>query len=515
MRTVFLIALILSSVWLCIGSPVGADVTLSALFSDNMVLQRGVAVPIWGTADPGERVTVMLGGGQATVTANSEGRWIVRLHSLKAGGPLEITIDGKNTITLQNVTVGDVWVCSGQSNMAWPVKLAGNPEQEIAGARYPMIRLFTVEKKVAEQPLEDTHGNWVECSPESVPGFSAVAYFFGRDLHKSLNVPIGLINTSWGGTPAEAWTSLPMLESDPDFKPILDRWEQIIANYPRAKEDYDAKLAQWRQDAEKAKSDGKPEPRKPWPPTGPDSPHRPAALYNGMIAPLMPYAIKGAIWYQGESNASRAYQYRTLFPAMIRNWRADWSQGFFPFLLVQLANWAPVNNQPMDDYWAELREAQLMSLRFPNTGMAVTIDIGDPGNIHPANKQEVGRRLALAAKRIAYGKNVAYSGPIYRSMTVEGNKIRLRFRLVYGGLVTKDGGPLKGFTIAGKDRKFVAAEARIDGTTIVVWSDQVPNPVAVRYAWAINPKCNLCNKAGLPASPFRTDDWPGLTVDKL
>jgi len=495
--------------------PAIADVKLPALISANMVLQRGMMVPIWGTADPGESVTVTFGDQRVAATADSVGRWLVRLDPLRAGGPVEITIAGKNTITVRNVMIGDVWVCSGQSNMAWPVKLSANSEQEIAGARYPMIRLFTVENKVAEQPLEDTRGGWAECSPETVPDFSAAAYFFGRDLHKSLNVPIGLINTSWGGTPAEAWTSLPVLESDPDFEPMLARWNKIIADYPKAKEDYDAKLAQWEQDAEKAKSEGKPEPRKPRPPVGPDHQHRTAGLYNGMIAPLTPYAIKGAIWYQGESNASRAYQYRKLFPAMIRNWRADWGQGFFPFLFVQLANWAPGGDRPMDDYWAELREAQLMTLRLPNTGMAVSIDIGDPGNIHPKNKQEVGRRLALGAKKIAYGKNVAYSGPIFRSMTVERDKIRLRFRHVYGGLVAQGGGSLKGFTIAGADRKFVEAVAKIDGNMIVVHSDQVPNPVAVRYAWAINPVCNLYNKADLPASPFRTDDWPGLTADKL
>ena len=494
--------------------PGDTDVKLPAVISDNMVLQQGAKIPIWGTAEPGEQVTVALGEQQLVTSADNEGRWMVKLEPLDAGGPFELSIAGKNAITLQGVLVGEVWVCSGQSNMWWPVKLSANAEQEIAESNYPNIRLFTVKNTVAAQPLQDTKGSWVSCGPETVASFSAVGYFFGRYLHKELDTPVGLIHTSWGGTPAEAWTSRPTLESDAEFKPILDRWEQILADYPQANEKYQQQLAQWKQDVENAKKEGKKAPRKPGAPIGPNHPHRAAGLYNGMIAPLIPYSIKGAIWYQGESNAGRAYQYRKLFPAMIQNWRSDWGQGDFPFLFVQLANFMKPQPQPAESAWAELREAQLMTLALPKTAMSVIIDIGEANDIHPKNKQDVGHRLGLAALAIAYGSDVVYSGPIYESMTVEGDKVRLSFKHIGGGLMSKNGEQLKGFAIAGVDRKFVWAEAEIDRDTVVVWSEQVPNPVAVRYAWADNPDCNLYNKAGLPASPFRTDDWPGVTKDK-
>ncbi|UCF14994.1 MAG: hypothetical protein JSW59_16420, partial [Phycisphaerales bacterium] len=354
---------------------------------------------------------------------------------------------------------------------------------------------------------------WSLCSPESVPGFSAVGYFFGRELHKELNVPIGLVHTSWGGTPAEAWTRREVLEAHDQFEPILARQADIIARYPQAYREYEQKLEEWNKAAEKAKADGEKPPRKPGAPRGPDHPHSPAGLYNGMISPLVPYGIQGAIWYQGESNAGRAYQYRRLFPAMIKNWRKDWRQGNFPFLFVQLANFRATKEEPDESNWAELREAQSMTLSLPNTGMATIIDIGDANDIHPRNKQDVGKRLALWALAETYKKNLVYSGPIYESMKVESGKIRLSFDHVGSGLVARGGEALTGFAIAGADRKFVWADARIDGNTVVVGSDDVDKPVAVRYAWADNPVCNLYNKENLPASPFRTDDWPGVTVD--
>lgn len=506
---IFLLSLLFLTVF-----PADADVKLPALISDNMVLQQGTKVPLWGTAEPGERVIVTLGEQQVTATADSEGRWIIKLEPLNADGPFEITVAGNNTITLHNVFVGEVWVCSGQSNMQWPVSMAANAEREIVNSDYPKIRLLSVKRTVAEQPLDDTEGRWAECSPETVKSFSAVGYFFGRHLHKELDTPVGLIHSSWGGTPAEAWTSWLTLKSEPEFNPILDRWEEILANYPQEKEKYQQRLTQWEQEVENAKKEGKPKPRKPRPPVGPNHPHRPASLYNAMIAPLIPYAVKGAIWYQGESNAGRAYQYRKLFPAMIHNWRRSWGQGDFPFLFVQLANFMNTQPQPVESAWAELREAQLMVLALPKTGMAVTIDIGEAKNIHPKNKQDVGHRLGLTALATGYGHDVVYSGPIYESMTVEDDKIRLRFKHINGGLVTRGGEHLEGLAIAGPDQKFVWAEAKIDGNTVVVWSNQVPQPVAVRYAWADNPVCNLYNKSGLPASPFRTDDWSGVTVDK-
>jgi len=494
--------------------PVAADVKLPAVISDNMVLQQNTKVPVWGTAEPGEQVTVTLGEQQLVTTADNEGRWTVKLAPLDAGGPFELTVAGNNTITLHNVLVGEIWFCSGQSNMQWPVNLAANAEQEKAESNCSTIRLFSIKRTVAGQPLQDTEGKWVACSSETVMSFSAVGYFFGRYLHKELETPVGLIHSSWGGTPAEAWTSRSTLESDAEFKPILDHWEQTLAKYPQAEKEYQKQLAQWKQDVANAKNEGKKAPRKPQTPIGPNHPHRAAGLYNGMIAPLIPYAIKGVIWYQGESNAGQAYQYRKLFPMMIQNWRRDWGQGDFPFLFVQLANFMKRQPQPAESAWAELREAQLMTLVLPKTAMAVAIDIGEANDIHPRNKQDVGYRLGLAARTIAYGSDVVYSGPIYESMIVEDDKVRLRFKHIGSGLVTRDSEPLKGFAIAGPDHKFAWADAKIDNNTVVVWSEQVPNPIAVRYAWADNPDCNLYNKAGLPASPFRTDDWLGITKGK-
>ncbi len=540
------VVLVLSFVLLLVNAGVVfADVKLPAVISDNMVVQRGMEVPIWGLAEPGEKIEVrfdIYSYGWRTTT-DKEGKWMVKIGSLRPGGPFEMVIKGNNTITLKNILVGEVWVCSGQSNMQMSVRSSANAEQEIAGADYPNIRLFTVERKVAEQPQSDCVGGWAPCSPQTVAGFSAVAYYFGRELHKELNVPVGLIHTSWGGTPAEAWTSKDVLESDVDFEPILKRYDDAIAKYPQAKKKYEEDVKKWKEAVKKAKAEGKKAPRRPSRPFEPWNPHSPAGLYNAMIAPLIPYGIGGAIWYQGESNVGRAYQYRKLFPAMIKNWRNDWGQGDFPFLFVQLANFMAVNPEPAESAWAELREAQLMTLALANTGMAVIIDIGEADNIHPKNKQDVGKRLALWALAGSYGKKLVYCGPIYKSMRVEGNKIILHFDHVGGGLVAGGGEPLnpapaagvgvKGFAIAylglaeprpaGADRKFVWADAKIDGDTIVVSSDKVSEPrpseglgepVAARYAWANNPVCNLYNKEGLPASPFRTDDWRGITVGK-
>ncbi len=501
-----------ASVWL--ATVVRAEVRLPAIFGDNMVLQAGARLPVWGWADAGEEVHVLIGEQLRRTRADANGRWRVEFEPLAPGGPVKFVVEGKNRIELRNVLVGEVWLCSGQSNMEWPVSRAANPEQEIASANYPQIRLFKVAKIVAAKPLEDTDGQWQVCSPQTVAGFSAVGYFFGRELHKRLGVPVGLIQSAWGGTPAEAWTSLEALNAHPELKPIVERWDEILENYPKALERYRKRMAAWQQNAKAARAAGKRPPRRPRPPRGPNHPHRPAGLYNGMIKPIVPFAIRGVIWYQGESNAARAYQYRTLFRTMIRDWRRTWRQGNFPFLFVQLANFRQRQAEPGESDWAELREAQTMALAEPNTGMAVTIDIGEANDIHPKNKQDVGRRLALAALAIAYGKDIVYSGPLYDSHKIEGNKVRIFFTHVDGGLVAR-GGELKGFAIAGPDRKFVWAKAAIDGDTVVVWSDQVPNPVAVRYGWADNPECTLYNKAGLPASPFRTDDWPGITQGRL
>ena len=496
-----------------------AEVKLPSLLSDGLVLQQGMKVNIWGTADPGERVTVTFEGQQVSGVTESGGQWKVKLGPLNPGGPFTMTIAGKNTITLHDVLVGEVWVCSGQSNMEMPVGTnpqgwsggVANYQDEMARADHPMLRLFTVQKAVAGKPQREVKGYWVAARPQTVGEFSAVGYFFGRELLKVLNVPIGMIHSSWGGTPAESWTSRGTLESDPEFNSILDSGTKLLSPYPKVFEDFEQQLGQWRQDSDKAESDGTPVPTAPTAPDDPRrNPWRPAGLFNAMIMPLTPYAIRGALWYQGESNADRAAQYRKLLPAMIRDWRHAWEEGDFPFLFVQLANWSIP--QPRSN-WSELREAQLMTLSLPKTGMAVAIDIGDASDIHPKNKQDVGYRLALAAQAIAYGRDVIYSGPIYDSMAVEGEKVRLRFKYVYGGLVAKNwpSPTLSGFEIAGDDHKFVAAEAKIDGNTVVARSEKVAHPVAVRYAWAMNPSCNLYNRAGLPASPFRTDDWADPT----
>ena len=507
-------------VWSLLGvlllvSQAFGDVRLPAIIGDNMVLQQGKKVAIWGWAEPNEEVTVSVSWRtmQWSVRADKEGNWQFEMTPPKLGGPYEMTFQGRNTVTIKNVLVGEVWVASGQSNMQWSVQASANPQEEIAAAKYPEIRLFYVKREVADEPKSDCTGNWVECRAETIPGFSAVAYYFGRELHKELNVPVGLIHTSWGGTPAEAWTRRGELEKEVDFAPILKRSADAIARYPQAKADYEKKLEAWKEAVKKAKEAGEKEPRRPRGPSPPLNAHTPAALYNAMIAPLIPYRIQGAIWYQGESNASRAYQYRKLFPAMITNWRTDWGQGDFQFLFVQLANFMAVKDEPAESSWAELREAQLKTLAVPNTGMAVIIDIGEANNIHPKNKQDVGRRLAAWALGTTYKKKRVYSGPLYKSMKVESGKAVLSFDHVGGGLVAKGGDALKGFSIAGEDKKFVWADARIEGNTVVVGSEAVTEPVAVRYAWADNPICTLYNAEGLPASPFRTDNWPGVTVD--
>ncbi len=491
-----------------------ADVRLPAVIGSNMVLQQGKPATIWGWAEPGEKINVSVSwlDMKWAVAADDQGNWSFQMAVPKVGGPYTMTLAGKNVVELKNVLVGEVWVCSGQSNMQMSVRSSNDADREIAAADYPNIRLFSVKRTVAAEPQKDCEGQWSACTAETIPDFSAVAYFFGRYLHKELNIPIGLIHTSWGGTPAEAWTSDEYMKSDADFEPILKRHNDAVAAYPEAMRQYKEKLAQWQQDVEKAKAEGKNPPNRPGEPYGPGNPHNPSGLYNAMIAPLVPFSIQGAIWYQGESNAGRAYQYRKLFPAMIRSWRDSWGQGEFPFLFVQLANFMAVKDQPGDSAWAELREAQTMTLAMKNTGMAVIIDIGEANDIHPKNKQDVGARLALWALANTYGRGVVHSGPLYKSHRVDGNKVILSFDHVGGGLLAKDGEPLKGFAVAGPDKKFVWAEAKIEGETVVVGSDQVAEPVAVRYAWADNPVCNFYNKEMLPASPFRTDEWPGVTA---
>ncbi len=462
-----------------------AAVKLPAVIGDNMVLQRGQPVPIWGWADKGEDVIVAIAGQSLATKADDQGRWKVVLDKLDVGEPLELTVQGSSGSTrlLKNVLVGEVWVGSGQSNMQMGVNGCNHAQEEIAAANYPKIRLLTVPVKGTQEPQQDFQGQWVECSPQTVGGFSAAAYFFGRKLHQDLKVPIGLIHCSWGASACEAWVKRSLLELDPQYKQMLTDWDNRAANYRVQEKAWQKRLEAWKKQAAAAKTAGK---QPPQPPQHPEDPtanqFRPANCYNGMLLPLIPYAIRGVIWYQGETNIGRAYQYRQLFPLMIANWRTDWGQGDFPFGFVQIAPFRYGGQNPA--LCAELREAQLMTLKAaPNTGMAVTMDIGDVKDIHPKNKQDVGNRLALWALAKVYGQSLVYSGPIYKSMAVEGQKIRLQFDHVGGGLISADGQPLVDFTIAGADQKFSPAVAEIDGASILVHSDQIAEPVAVRYAW--------------------------------
>ncbi len=511
-RTVLVVVLLLGLSSLQ-GHSVLAEVKPHGLISDGMVLQRGMSVPIWGTAAEGEQVTVSFQNQEVSATAK-DGQWLVRLENLTAGGPFELTIAGQNTIQVKNVLVGEVWVCSGQSNMAMTVQGTANAQQAIADSQNPMIHLFTVPRAAADQPAHDVKGSWRECGPDTVPRFSAVGYFFGLHLQKALNVPVGLINSSVGGTAAESWTSRPALEAEPALKDILDNYARALERYPEAMEKYNQALEKYKQALEQAKREGTQRPRRPYPPMGPTNMRRPSGLYNAMIASLQPYAIRGVIWYQGEANAGRAFQYRTLLPTMIRNWRQDWGEGDFPFLIVELAPFTKISPEPQESAWAELREAQLLTAKtVPNTAVAVITDVGEEDNIHPKHKEPVGARLALAARAIAYGEKIVYSGPIYDSMKVDGNKVILTFKHVGGGLVCK-GEKLTGFTIAGEDRKFVNAQAQIQGDKVVVSSPEIDKPVAVRFGWANYPVVNLWNKDGLPAAPFRTDSFPMITQPK-
>lgn len=530
---------------LCGSGPATAEVRLPALFTDHMVLQQGQSVPVWGWADEGEAVTVEFRGQKISTTAK-HAKWMVKLAPLKADSPGDssaadlhtLRVSGKNTITLSDVLVGEVWIASGQSNMEWPLNRSFESQNDIANAANPNLRLFTVPKLKADKPVDDVKASWQECNPQTVPGFSAVAYYFARNLQKSRNVPVGIIHTSWGGSPAEVWISERVLAANPAYKrDILDTFAA------QAKRTGEA-VAQYEKERAAAEREGKPFTRR-----RPGSSWKPAELYNGMIAPLIPYAIKGAIWYQGESNAGRAHQYRTLFADMIKNWRSDWRQGRFTFLEVQLAPWdkgkkrqfEEIMAAPGESDWAELREAQVLATRkLPKVGMAVITDVGDRDDIHPTKKEPVGARLALSARRIAYGEKIVHSGPTYRSMNVRGDRIVLSFDHVGRGLDGRDvpelpagllagagrpgwvydadtgdlRKPLVGFAIAGADRKFVWATARIRGNEVVVSSPAVPKPVAVRYGWADYPVVNLWNKNGLPASPFRTDDFPMITAPK-
>lgn len=501
--------------------PCRADVKLPALFGSHMVLQQGAADRVWGSADPGEEVTVKIAEQTKTATAGNDGKWTVTLDPLPTGGPHTLTISGKNTLTLDDVLIGEVWICSGQSNMQWSLSLANDADLEIRAADYPKIRLIAVPNVGTQEPQSDFQGQWQVCSPDTVPGFSAVGYLFGRQLHETLHVPVGLINDAWGGSSCEGWINRERLAADERFEPLMKRWEELEARYPQDKAEYEQKLAEWKVAAEKAKAEGKQPPQQPNNPDGNMRGNaRPGNIYNGVLKPTIGYGIRGVIWYQGESNAGRAYQYRDLFPFMIQNWREEWGIGDFPFYFVQLADFLAEQHDPQESAWAELREAQTMTMdKLPATGQAVIIDVGEGKDIHPRNKQDVAKRLARWALARDYGVQVPYHSPQFKSMEKQEGRLVLTFDHVGGGLKTFDVGEPRGFAVAaqptdGSPAKFVWANAQIVGPDkIQVWSDDVKDPVAARYAWADNPVCNVYSQEGLPLTPFRTDDWKGVTAD--
>jgi len=474
-----------------------ADVKPNAICSEGMVLQQKSKANIWGTASKGEAVSVTFRDKTAETKADEAGNWVVAVDSGAAGGPFELTIKGNNTITYKNVLVGEVWICSGQSNMEAPVgsyiKCDDMPYASSA-PHNSMLRTFNVKKNPQTTPQSETAGLWIEADPKTVGSFTAVGYFFGRNLQENLKVPVGLIHTSWGGTRIETWMS-----------------ESALA--PFEKVDPKAKAG---------------------------NPNGGSQLYNGMISPILNYQVKGAIWYQGESNAGNAFKYRSMHPAMVENWRADFKNPDLAFYFVQLAPFGNTPKAPGESNWAELREAQTMTLKLKGTGMAVITDFGSEYDIHPTPKRPVGERLALAARAQTYGEKIVYSGPMYKALKVEGNKATISFDHVGGGLGSKEmvptierknkegtvtaaayrvkegstSAPLLGFTVCGKDKVFHNAKAEIVGSTVVVSCDAVAEPIAVRYGWANHPICNLFNAEGLPASPFRTDEFPGITQPK-
>jgi sialate O-acetylesterase len=481
MKRLILAALILAPMF--IADSALAAVKLSRAFGNHMVLQQEQPIRLFGSADPGEKVTAELAGQTATTTAGEKGRFRIELPAMKADGKSHtLTVKGQNTITLTDVLLGEVWICSGQSNMEWSVGGTLNAKEEIAAANHPQIRLFNVPGHVqGPVPSDDPRGSWQLCSPNTIRGFSAVGYFFGRSLQKELNVPIGLVGTNWGGTRIEPWTPPVGFQQVPQLKDYVASLDSI-------------------------------DPAKPGKPKGGAT-----YIYNGMVHGLIPLSVRGAIWYQGESNAGDGLRYEYLKEALVKGWRTVFENNDLSFYWVQLANFQGPNNNPAGGGWGPVREGQRRALRLPKTGMAVIIDIGNARDIHPRNKQDVGARLALLALAKDYGRDIVPCGPLYKGMKIEGNKIRISFDHVGGGLITAkkeglnptqetSGAELTHFAIQADDGKWHWAKASIDGATVVVWAEGVVKPKHVRFGYQSNPVgINLYNKQGLPASPFTTD----------
>jgi len=506
------------TVLLLTAMSVRANVSLPDVISDGMVLQQKQRVPIWGNADPGETVTVRFAGQSKKTTAFPDGKWIIKLDPLRANAtPATMIISGKNTIELKNILVGEVWLVAGQSNMQRLLSETADGEAAIAAADHPLIRLFNVSRQVAFKHAPPPLGRWLPCSPQTVKDFSAAGYYFGVELEKELRVPIGLINSSYGGSQAEAWTPVEYLMTSNDLRPTVDRTKIWDEERPRVRAEYDEAIKKWRAEADKATAAGaRPSPS----PAVPDALREyriAASIYDGMIAPLMPFYIRGALWYQGESNEARAQQYEILLPTMIKAWRERWAEGDFPFGIVQLPNYRDPKPDPADEPWSHIREAQRRTVvSTPNTGLIVTIDIGEAHDIHPKNKLDVGKRMARWALADVYGQKITKSGPMFREARPAHSKVVIKFDAVGTGLRVRNASELSEFAIAGEDRKWYWANAKITGKdTIEVWSEYVKQPIAVRYAFNNNPRNpNLTNDTGLPAAPFRTDNWPGPTDGK-
>ncbi|WP_234033266.1 sialate O-acetylesterase [Pelagicoccus mobilis] len=509
---------------LALGSSSFAELRLARLFSDGMVLQREQKIAVWGWADAGAEVKVSFGGQRRKTKAKDDGSFMLRLKRMKTSAEartMKVT-SGADAVLVKDVLVGEVWLCSGQSNMQWPVKSANNFEEEKAAANYPRIRMFLTDLTANTEPQADCTGSWEVCSPDNVGEFSATAYFFGRKLHEDLDVPIGLIRSCWGGTPIRSWSSLSSLQQYSGIMELKATMDSQAERFDEAAEEkrFARVLEDWKANVKKAKEDGKSAPRRPRKRIHPHKSQRyPGNLYNAMIYPLVPFGMRGAIWYQGEANAHSiedAVLYRDLLENMVDGWRSDWGDRF-PFYAVQLVNFKAPQVEPVEDTgWSWIRESFLkFQAEVPDTGIAVGIDVGEEKDIHPKNKQDIGKRLAQQALAKTYGRDIVAGGPLYRSMETVGDTIVLKFDDIGSGLASQDGAELKTFAIAGSDRRFVEAEAKIVGDTVVVRSDAVQFPLAVRYAWADNPVgCNLANENGFPASPFRTDDWAPVTGEK-
>jgi sialate O-acetylesterase len=563
------VALFVSLLAAVISGHAEAEVKLPQIFGDHMVLQEGAKLPIWGAAAAGEKVTATIGSSTGSTVAAADGTWRIDLPAVPENtAPQVLTVAGTNTVTFQDVLVGDVWFASGQSNMDFGIGNDGHAAETIAAANEPQIRLFMVMKGLSLQPQTtmaptvpptNLEGVWRVCTPEVLSGkwgwngYSALAYYFGREIHHHFNRPIGMIQSAWGGTQVAGWTSISGLEKNPimahyvaDHQKRVDNFAQATIDYPKQRAagaaaykqwndqygiPFQKVMADWTSEVAKDVAAGKPSPPRPRiavaKPAGISPPdgwiYGAGNLFNAMVNPVIPYGIKGVIWLQGEQDRGNAFEYFTSFPGLINDWREKWGEGNFPFLYVQLSNMNPPNpKRPIDDYTATLRDAQTKTLSVPNTGMANAIDIGSSLDIHYKDKLDAGQRLALVARRVAYGETVVAYGPTYDSMTVEGNKIRLTFKEIGSGLVlrtppwvpledptavTADISGLQGFAIAGDDHRWQFAKAEIDGDSVVVSADNVPSPLAVRYDWQESPIGNLANKEGLPAGPFRTDDW--------